>query len=387
MIEFFKSALRAFFDIDTQPLSAAERWRATLGTLIFIGAAGTLLLEFPVGQRWLLAPVGASAVILFMLPHSPVAEPWPVVGSYLFGTASAFTSTLLIPYPPLAAAMAVAVSVWLMARFNCIHPPGGALALMLVLAAPQSLGEMGDLAAAQAANVLVMLLLAVLVNNLLLRRRYPWHAQAAGKNPHLTRDAVPQERVGLTHEDLEYAFKARDTFVDVQEGELVELYNLAVDHAFERHVSLTCGDVMSRDLVTVEFSTALDDAWSELSLHKIRALPVVDAFGRLLGIITATDFLRELDHPPLPALGMRLRDLLRHTPGTHSEKAEVVGQIMTRAVTAAHIDMPITALVHMLAEKAIHHIPVLDDTRRVVGIVTPSDVNAALYKQLALRTP
>ncbi len=382
-----KSALRAFFDIDAQPLSAAERWRSTLGALIFVAVAGFLLRGFPVGVHWLVAPVGASTVILFALPHSPVAAPWPVLGSYLFGTACGFVALLLVPSPPLAAALAVAATIWLMARYNCIHPPGGAVPLMMVLAAPPTADALRRLSLAVVANVLLMLLLAVLINNLLLRRRYPWHAGPSAQNPHLTRDVLPEQRIGLTHEDLEYAFKARDTFVDVQEGELVELYNLAVDHAFERHTSLTCGDVMSRDLITVTFSTGLDEAWAELSLHRIRALPVVDGFGRLLGIVTLTDFLRELDHPPLPALGVRLRDLLRRTPGTHSEKAEVVGQIMTRAVVTAAIDMPITSLVHILAEKAVHHIPVLDDTQRVVGIVTPSDINAALYKQLALRTP
>ncbi len=387
MPEPIKRALRAFFDIDAQALSATERWRATLGALVFIGAGGLMLYTFPVGQHWLLAPVGASAVILFVMPHSPVAAPWPVIGSYLLGTVCAFAAMTLIPSPPLAAAVAVAGTIWLMARLNCIHPPGGALALMLVLAAPHNPAEMRDLAAAQGANVIVMLLLTLLINNLLLRRRYPWHAPASASNPHLTRDALPEARIGLTHEDLEFAFKARDAFVDVQEGELVELYNLAVDHAFERHVGLTCGDVMSRDLITVAFSTALDDAWAELSLHRIRALPVVDTFGRLLGIVTLTDFLRALDHPPLPALGVRLRDLLRRTPGTDSDKAEVAGQIMTRTVVTARVDTPIRELVHTLAEKAVHHIPVVDEGRRVVGIVTPSDINAALYKQMALGAP
>jgi CBS domain-containing membrane protein len=383
----FKSALRAFFDIDAQPLSAAERWRSTVGALIFIGAAGFLLQGFPVGTHWLVAPVGASTVILFALPHSPVAAPWPVLGSYLFGTACGFAALILVPSPPLAAALAVAATVWLMARFNCIHPPGGAVPLMMVLAAPQTPGALHHLSLAVVANVLLMLLLALVINNLLLRRRYPWHATAAASNPHLTRDALPEQRIGLTHEDLEYAFKARDAFVDVQEGELVELYNLAVDHAFRRHVGLTCGDVMSRDLITVAFSTGLDEAWAELSLHRIRALPVVDPFGRLLGIVTLTDFLKTMDHPPLPALGVRLRDLLRRTPGTHSDKAEVVGQIMTQAVITARADTPIFELVHALAEKAVHHIPVVDEGRRVVGIVTPSDINAALYKQIALRVP
>ncbi|NDU92601.1 MAG: CBS domain-containing protein, partial [Ferrovum sp.] len=357
------------------------------GALLFIAASGILLYEFPVGPYWLLAPVGASAVILFLLPHSPVAEPWPVIGSYIFGTVSAFAALALMPYPPLAAALAVAATIWLMARFNCIHPPGGALALMLVLVSPQHADEIRRLFLAVLVNVPLMLLLVVLINNLLLSRRYPWHAQAAARNPHLTRDALPEARIGLTHEDLEYAFRARDAFVDVQEGELVELYNLAVDHAFKRHVGLTCGDIMSRDLITVGFGTELDEAWAELSLHKIRALPVVDSFGRLLGLVTLSDFLRTLDQPPLPILGVRLRDLLRRTPGTHSDKAEVVGQIMTEAVYTARMDTPIHELVHTLAEKAVHHVPVLDEGRRVVGIVTPSDINAALYKQMALGVP
>ncbi len=379
--------LRTFLDIDIPPLSPSERRRATLGALLFVGVASLLLQHFPVGAWSLLAPVGASTVILYALPHSPVAAPWAVLGSYLVGTACGLAVLVAVPYPPLAAALGVAACVWGMARLNCIHPPGGAVPLMMVLAAPRTAEAMALLAAAALVNVLLMLALAVLINTLVLGRRYPWHAAPAPGNPHLTGDVPAEQRLGLLHEDLDHAVRRLDTFIDVQEGELVTLYNLAVDHAFERHTSLTCGDVMSRDLITVTFSTGLDEAWAELSLHRIRALPVVDGFGRLLGIVTLTDFLRELDHPPLPALGVRLRDLLRRTPGTHSEKAEVVGQIMTRAVVTAAIDMPITSLVHILAEKAVHHIPVLDDTQRVVGIVTPSDINAALYKQLALRTP
>ncbi|MDE1982131.1 MAG: CBS domain-containing protein [Betaproteobacteria bacterium] len=387
MWTLLRSRLRGFFDIDAQPLSAAERWRSSLGALLFVGGAGLLLHAWPVGAFWLLAPVGASTVILYALPHSPVAAPWALLGSYLVGTACGVAAWLLVPYPPLAAALGVAACVWGMARLNCIHPPGGAVPLMMVLAAPSSTGALGTLAAAAVVNVLLMLAFAVLINNLVLRRRYPWHAQQVAPNPHHTQDAPPSERVGLMHEDLEYAFKRLDAFVDVQEGELVTLYNLAVEHAFERHAGLTCGDLMSRDLVTVTYSTELDDAWGELHLHGIRALPVVDGFGRLQGIVTVTDFLRQLDAAPFPALGVRLKDLLRRTPGLHSEKPEVVGQIMTRVVYTADTGTSISELVHAIAEHDIHHIPVLDESRRVVGMVTPTDINAALYRQIALGLP
>ena len=178
--------------------------------------------------------------------------------------------------------------------------------------------------------------------------------------------------------------QALDTFVDVQEDELVELYNLAVDHAFDRHIGLSCGDIMSRDVVTVQFGTELEEAWTQLRAHKIKALPVVDNYGRLIGILTAADYLRQMDDTTAAGLAVRLQGLLRRTPGVNSEKSEVVGQIMTANVYAARTDTPISELVHHLSEKGLHHIPVLDDKRRVLGMVTQSDVIAALYKRIAL---
>jgi CBS domain-containing membrane protein len=175
-----------------------------------------------------------------------------------------------------------------------------------------------------------------------------------------------------------------DTFVDVQEEELVQLYRLAVDHAFERQIGLTCGDIMSRDIVSVQFGTDLEEAWTQLRAHKIKALPVVDNFGRLTGILTVADYLRQMDDTTAAGLAMRLQGLLRRTPGTHSEKAEVVGQIMSTQVHAARIDTPISELVQNLSDKNMHHIPVLDDSRRVLGMVTQSDIIAALYKRVAL---
>ena len=72
--------------------------------------------------------------------------------------------------------------------------------------------------------------------------------------------------------------------------------------------------------------------------------------------------------------------------GVNSEKAEVAGQIMSAEVYAARTDTPISELVHHLSEKGLHHVPVLDEKRRVLGMVTQSDVVAALYKRIALST-
>lgn len=384
MIDKYWSLARELFLADTPALSAAERRRSTLGALLGVGLCGLVLHAMPVGSHWLIAPMGASAVILFALSHSPLAQPWSVIGSYLLATVAGLVSANAVPVPQIAAAVAVASSIWLMARFNCIHPPAGALALFIVLDDRYSVEQMGPTMMMVAVNVIGMLMVAVFINNLVLGRRYPFSPKPENTNRHKTADLTPLKRTSLNHEDLQSAVRTLDTFVDVREDELVELYNLAVDHAFGRHIGLTCGDIMSRDVVTVRFDTDLEVAWKQLRLHKIRALPVVDNFNHLIGILTVADYLRQMDEATAAGLAVRLQGLLRRTPGPTSEKAEVVGQIMTSQVHSARIDTPIPELVHQLSDKNLHHIPVLDDKRRVLGIVTQSDIIAVLYRRLAL---
>lgn len=384
MVNRLRSQARAFFAVNVPALSAAERRKSTLGALLGIGFCGLLLQAMPVGAHWLIAPMGAASVILFAVPHSPLAQPWPVIGGFMLSALAGLASALMIPFPPIAAAVGVAASIWLMARFNCVHPPGGAVALFIVLDGPYATARIGPTLALVGLNALAILAATVLINNLLLGRRYPYSPKPGDVNRHKTSDVTPMARIGLSHTDLDSAMRSLDTFVDVQEAELVQIYNLAVDHAFGRHIGLTCGDIMSRDVVSVNFDTDLEQAWNLLRAHKVKALPVLDNFKRLVGILTVADFLRQLDDTSVAGLAVRLQGLLRRTPGPKSEKAEVVGQLMTSEVQAARIDTPIAELVHQLSDKNLHHIPILDEERRVLGIVTQSDIIVALYKRVAL---
>ena len=81
---------------------------------------------------------------------------------------------------------------------------------------------------------------------------------------------------------------------------------------------------------------------------------------------------------------MTLQGLLRRTPGDYSNKAEVVGQIMTPSVICVTPSTSLSELVQQLSAYGLHHMPVVDDSRRVVGMVTHSDVTAALYRRMAL---
>lgn len=384
MTEPISQRIRRLLLADTPSLSLPERVRATLGALLAVVVCGGILQLIPLPAYWLIAPVGASVVILFTLSHSPLAQPWPVVGSYTVATAASLLSLHFVPNAVVASAVAVALSVWLMTRLNCIHPPGGALAMLLVHEQHGHMGPIDHTVAMIAANVLVLLVAAVVINNVILLRQYPYRGQAPVRSRHGTDDVAPLQRAGLEHQDLDDAVRQLGIFVDVKSDELVQLYNVAVANAFNRHVGLSCADIMSRDVVSVVFATELEEAWNLLRRHKVKALPVLDNTQRLVGIVTVADFLRQMDDTTAAGLAVALQGLLRRTPGPNSDKAEVVGQIMSSDVQTVQQDTPVLTLIQLFAEKGLHHVPVLDSSRRVVGIVTHSDVTAALYRRLAL---
>jgi CBS domain-containing membrane protein len=114
--------------------------------------------------------------------------------------------------------------------------------------------------------------------------------------------------------------------------------------------------------------------------HQVHALPVLNSARRVIGIVTRGDFLRHGNLDDYATVAERLRRFLRATPTIHSDKPEVVGQIMTAKVVTADAGMPITALVPLMSNSSKHHVPVVDAERRFAGIVTQSDLIAALVE-------
>ena len=81
----------------------------------------------------MVASLGASAVLVFGMPSSPLAQPWPVLGGSTLSALVGAVCSAFIPDPALAGAVAVGLAIALMVPLRCLHPPAGALALLLVL--------------------------------------------------------------------------------------------------------------------------------------------------------------------------------------------------------------------------------------------------------------
>ncbi|WP_232847110.1 HPP family protein [Shewanella nanhaiensis] len=81
----------------------------------------------------ILASTGASAMLIFGIPHSPVSQPWPLVGGHLISAFIGISAYYLIPNPILASSVAIGVAMLLMHNTGCMHPPGGATAVTAVI--------------------------------------------------------------------------------------------------------------------------------------------------------------------------------------------------------------------------------------------------------------
>ena len=358
------------------PVDGRERLRVIVGGTVGVLLTGLLyraLGSHAAALPWLVAPIGASAVLVFGVPGSPMAQPWAVIGGNTVSALAGIVCVLAFGGGPGVAAAAVGLAIAAMFTLRCLHPPGGACALVTVL------GAIADPQFAFAPVMLnsVLLVMAGVAYNSATRRRYP-HGQHAPP-------VVAAADVGglpFAKADLDAVIARYNQVLDIGRDDLQDLLGQAELQAYRRKMGATlCADIMSGDVATAEFGTPLQDGWAVLRSRGIKALPVVDRAARVVGIVTLADFLKGAELDLHAGWTERLRSMIRASTTSHSDKPEVVGQIMTRRVRVASADRPISELVPLFAATGHHHIPIIDAERRLVGIITQSDLVAALCRR------
>jgi CBS domain-containing membrane protein len=352
-------------------VDARERLRAVSGAalgLLFTALICQLAAGPSITGNWLIAPLGASAVLVFALPASPLAQPWPVIGGNTLAALVGVACARWLPDAWWVGAVATALAIGLMFSLRFLHPPGGAVALLAVLTHTPEF----PFAISPVLTDSLLLVLAGVLYNSLTGRRYP-HVQIAQRQP--TGDTR------FSSADVDAVLGRYNQVLDISRDDLESLIQQTEMESWHRRLGeVHCVDIMSRDPVTVEFGTPLQEAWSLMHERRIKALPVTDRTRRVIGIVTQADFFRHIDLQHHEGLGGRFRDFIRATRTVMSSKPEVVGQIMTRQVRVSSEDRPLAELVPLFSEGGHHHIPIIDDERRLTGMITQSDFVRALYR-------
>lgn len=352
------------------PLNAGRRERVLgcIGALFGLLASESLShLALGESNPWFVAPMGASAVLLFAVPASPLAQPWSIIGGNFVSALIGITCAQWFGHSGISGAIAVSLAIGVMFALRCLHPPGGAVALTCVLGGPavQAMGY-GFAVWPVAINSMCMLLVALAFNNL-SRRHYP-HLPPVPPQSHGTADRPPSERIGITHEDFDAVLKAHGEQLDIGVDDLEELLLAVERRAYRRRFGeVRCGDMMSRDLLTVTPALPLGEAWELLVRHRIKALPVVEGH-RLVGILSLHDFLVSRSSPST-------------AEGVHVDAhPQVVADLMSADVVTVRPEQPIVDTVPLFSDAGLHHLPVVDAAHAVVGMLTQSDLVAALFR-------
>lgn len=207
-----------------------DRVVACFGALIGIGVTGlaarALLPGQPVPALILTASMGASAVLLFAVPASPLAQPWPIIGGNTISALSGLVVAHLIPDPMLAGAVAVSLAIAAMSLARCLHPPGGGTALIAVLGGP-----------AVAATGWLFPFVPVALNAVLLvGAGWLFHRVSGHAYPHRQTPVVAPPSPGLvvTDADIEAALIQFGEPLDISRDDLRAIAQSAATHAARR---------------------------------------------------------------------------------------------------------------------------------------------------------
>ena len=172
----FISALRSFAGLGINRTGHLEKWVSGAGGLV--GIMGVVFISQAYlglnGSAGLVASMGASAVLLFAVPHGPLSQPWAVFGGHLVSAVIGVACAKLIAQPMMSGAVAVGLAIGAMHYLRCIHPPGGATALTAV-AGGDAVHALGFhyVMTPVLLNVLVILSVAIVFNFPFAWRRYP----------------------------------------------------------------------------------------------------------------------------------------------------------------------------------------------------------------------
>jgi CBS domain-containing membrane protein len=202
----------------------ADRLRAGLAAVAGIALVALVSGPVPLATAnglMLVAPIGASAVLVFAVPASPLAQPWAVIGGNIVSALIGLVAAALVPVPALAAGIAVGGAIIGMSLLRCLHPPGGAVALTTVLGSPLL----------AAAGPWFPLLPVGLNSAALVLAGWGWHRLSGHSYPHRPAAAVAPQ---FHRDDIDAALAEMGDSFDVAPDDLDALLNRAEAHAKSR---------------------------------------------------------------------------------------------------------------------------------------------------------
>lgn len=313
-------------------------------------------------NAWYIAPMGASSVLLFAVPSSPLAQPWNVVVGNTIAALVGVSCAYLIQDVTFAFSCAVALSIFLMMLTDALHPPSGAVAMTAVLGG-DVVHQLGYAFVFYPVLLNSLLLLAIaMIYNRVVGRHYPVGVYLNTR----TQDPTPTQKASIHPQDIQAVLAEQTQLLDISQYDLQKIILGAQEKANRRAVHLyLCQDIMSRDVLSLNEQDSIYQAIENFKKANLMSLPVINASGDLVGSIALYDAMEWVNqHDADPDVWMTALSI-----------------VMNRQVVTVHPEQVIQDLIPYFVERSFNYIPVVDQ-QRLVGIVSRSDMIAAMQIQI-----
>lgn len=358
---------------------------AGLGALFGLGVVGMFLLSpviDTVTGLYLVAPFGATAVLLFAVPSSPLAQPWSAVVGNTVAALVAVAVCLCVADPVLRIALAVGLAIIATMLCRAVHPPAGAVAMTAAMS-PDAIGHLGFWFALTpiACGTIALVALAALYARL-TGRRYPMRQMPVqAPSGQVPPSAVRQ--LNLNEADLTAILEKYRQSFNIGVEDLARLIGAAERQAAGRQTGqLTAAGIMSRDLITVGPEAGMPEIADLFRQHRFTSLPVVGPGQRFYGVIFQMHLIERAREDAL-RLDRTLSAAFRRLLAPSAPKTATAADLMTVAGPRAVADTPVAVLLGLMTDQDVDAVPVLE-RGRIIGIVTRTDMMAALTHRAAL---
>lgn len=356
------------------PAMGRRRWTdilraaigAGLGILIvtLIVAAQPRTLE---AQIYLVSSFASTAVLLIVLPNSPLAQPWSALVGMMVSAAVPVAVLAWVP-PPWANGLAVTGAIIAMMALRALHPPAAGLALLAVLEfeGNHPLG-LGFAIFPVGVITLVLVIFAIIWNNLF---GSPYPARPASRKRGAGRSNGPRR---LSQDDLAELLLEFNQSANIAPGDLARLLDAAEARAAEALLSGTpVSEVMTPAPITLAPETPMTEILRKMAPLGLHALPVCDSEGLYLGVLDQDRLMLRL----ISDLERLRHPFRRLTPPSEAEART----LMEAGAAPVPPDLPLRALLERLSQSETRIVPVTE-RGRLVGVIARSDLVAFLLNR------
>jgi CBS domain-containing membrane protein len=182
--------------------------------------------------------------------------------------------------------------------------------------------------------------------------------------------------VEISDQDILSAMKAMNGYIDITPGDFREVYRVAYRVAKSRLMNaMKAGDVMTTPVTVVQSDMDLVDTAVLLNEKNISGAPVVDRTGRIIGVVSERDFLRNMGAvQTLSFMGVIANCLKNRGCVAIPMRNRKAADIMTSPAVTGNVEMPVSEISSLLTEKELNRIPIVDNNGKPIGIVTRADL-------------